>query len=200
MMEKIKKIPQVKCGLCEIKSDKPLMIQDINKKYYHREYCHDKYLVDKEFRRIEASKKLAMSLVIARVYGLSSYKLIPPAIYPHIEDIRNDSELFGRLGKNYKNGIKYEGIAYTYEFVRDKIQEADRTKVFKNEMDRFKYGLTIVRNNLGNAKSHFELSQMSKETSKIKMNNIDNEVKENIDNEEVVYKSKKTINDISKYL
>ena len=200
MMEKIKKIPQVKCGFCGVKAEKPLMIQDINKKYYHREYCYDKHLVDKEFRRIEASKKLAMSLVIAKVYGLSSYKLIPPAIYPHIEDIRNDSELFGRLGKNYKNGIKYEGISYTYEFVRDKIREADRTKVFKNEMDRFKYGLAIVRNNLGDAKSHFELSQMSKETSKIKMDNMDNEIQETLNDDEVVYRSKKTANDISKYL
>ena len=108
--------------------------------------------------------------------------------------------MFGRLGKNYKNGISYSGISYAYEFVQNKIREADRTKVFKDEMDRFKYGLTIVRNNLGNAKAHFELSQIAKETSKIKMENIENEVQETLNDEEVIYKSKKSKNDISKYL
>ncbi len=109
MMEKVKKIPQVKCGFCGVKSEKPLMLQDINKKYYHILTCYDEFLINKVFKQKEFEEKLKLSHKIAEIYGLESIQLIPHQFYPYVEDMRNDSKLFGRLGKSYKNGIKYSG-------------------------------------------------------------------------------------------
>lgn len=144
----------VKCQICGLKSDKLLMVQESDKKYYHAENCHSSYVTKKAFKKKEAEAKLQLSLKIAEVYELESYKLIPSSIYAHIEDIRNDSTLFGKLGKNYKAGIPYEGIAYTYEFCKDRIRDSRRRVEFKNFMAELKYGLVIVRNNLVDAKNH----------------------------------------------
>lgn len=144
----------MKCAWCESKSDKTEMQQEPNRKYYHKKECHEAYVKDRAFKKKEAEAKLQLSLKIAEVYGLESYKLIPSSIYAHIEDIRNDSTLFGKLGKNYKAGIPYEGIAYTYEFCKDRIRDTRNKVPFKNFMGELKYGLAIVRNNLVDAKNH----------------------------------------------
>lgn len=160
----------VKCQKCGIKSEKSLMTQDKSKKYYHTLNCYDEYLAEKAFKKKEAEAKLQLSLKIAEVYELESYKLIPSSIYAYIEDIRNDSTLFGKLGKQYKAGIPFEGIAYTYEFCKDRIREARRKVEFKNFMAELKYGLAIVRNNLVDAKNHAIQQKRNEKLNEITVN------------------------------
>lgn len=167
----------VKCQICGLKEDKSLMTQDKNKKYYHTENCYDKYLTDRAYKQKEAASKLQLSHKIAEVYELESYKLIPSSIYTYIEDIRNDSTLFGKLGKNYKAGIPYEGIAYTYEFCKDRIRDSRNKVLFKNFMGELKYGLAIIRNNLVDAKNHAIQQKRNEKIKDISLNVNDEQEK-----------------------
>lgn len=147
-------LAQVTCFWCKVKEDKTSMIQETNKKYYHVKNCHSLFLADKEFKKKEFDQKLELSMKIAEVYGLESYKLIPSTFYTYLEDVRNDNTLFGRLGiKNSKKGVAYSGISYTYEFCKETIREVHRTKEFKNFQMELRYGLAIIKNNLIDARN-----------------------------------------------
>lgn len=161
---------KVKCQICSESDVKLKMIQETNKKYYHALNCHNIYLKDKEYKQKESEAKLRLSKKIAEVYELETYKLIPSSFYPYIEDLRNDSELFGRMGKNYKQGIPYDGIAYAYEYCRTKILDSKARKQgsnddFNNFLAELKYGLAIVKNNLADAKNEFDRKQQSKKVN-----------------------------------
>jgi len=146
---------KVKCQWCEIKDEKEKMVKEHSKGYIHIE-CLPKYIKDKEMKQKEREKKDKLAAKIAEVYELESIQLIPHQIWPYIEDIRNDSNLFGKLGKNYKAGIPYEGIALTFEYCKEKIREVRRTKEFKNFQMEIRYGLAIIKNNIVDAKNDYE--------------------------------------------
>jgi hypothetical protein len=151
-------LAQVICQWCREKDDRDIMVKD-TKGYYHVEKCSAAHLADKEFKRTEREKQTKLAEKIAEVYGLENIQLIPSQFYPFLEDLRNDSKLFGRLGKSYKNGIPYEGIAYTYDYCKEKISSArdyinQKDGGFKNFLAELKYGLAIIKNNLADAKEH----------------------------------------------
>lgn len=156
---------KVKCQYCLKVEESNKMRKSDKGKYYHIEECYEKYLKEAEFKRKEAQKKDNLVNCIAKIHGLDSYLLIPKAFYPYIEDVRNDSRLFGKLKKSYKNGIPYEAIEYTYEYCKDKISWAKQNKEFKNILSELKYGLAIVRNNLADAKNHHEKIKKQKQQS-----------------------------------
>jgi hypothetical protein len=163
-------LAQVKCYWCEVKDEKDLMIREENKKHYHKDKCHAAFLADREFKRVEREKQTMLAHKIAEIYGLESIQLIPRQIYPRIEDIRNDSVLFGKLGKNYKQGIPYEGIAYTFEYCKGKIRECENNPNLKFEslLQKMVYGLAIVRNNIVNARDHAaKIAKQKQSTVKI---------------------------------
>nr|WP_156736335.1 hypothetical protein [Mycobacterium sp. E3298] len=172
----------VKCYWCEAKSEKTEMIQEPNKKHYHKEKCHAAYLEDKRFKQQEREQQLELAIKIADVHGLSSYQLIPSSFYPILEDLRNDSQLFGKLKKNYKKGIPYPAIAYTYEYCRESIVTAiDKKKgEFKNKLLELRYGLAIVRNNLADAKEHAERVQRQKKVNELAKTETSSDVRDSV--------------------
>lgn len=163
----------VTCQWCKNKDEKHLM-QKESKGFYHIENCISAYLMDKEYKRIEREKQTQLAEKIADVHGLDSIQLIPRQIYPLIEDIRNDSTLFGKLKKQYKKGIPYEAIAFTYEYCREKVQWAKANKDFKNTFFELKYCLAIVRNNLADAKEHAAKTSKQKESTVKLIENLEN--------------------------
>jgi hypothetical protein len=193
---------KVKCGWCEISETKDLMLQDTNKKYYHKTNCHNSYLQDRENKRIETEKKTSLAIKIADVHGLESYKYIPHSLFPYLEDLRNDSDLFGKLRKNYKNGLSYSAIEYTYEFCREKIDWAKKNKVFENVMSELKYGLAIVKNNVVDAKNYSDKMRKSEE-NKTRLLSITKEDESHFvisDDTTITYQKKKDNLDISDLL
>ncbi|WP_222429898.1 hypothetical protein [Paenibacillus cremeus] len=185
---------QVKCQWCEAKDLKEKMTKEHPKGYIHLE-CLPKYIKDKEFKRIERDKKDKLAEKIAEIYELESIQMIPHQIWPYIEDIRNDSKLFGKLGKSYKNGIPYEGIEYTLEFCKDKIRLARKTVRFKNLQAELKYGLAIVRNNLADAKNHAINEKRRKELAEIQKNKSQEKIETKVE-----FKKKEVNNDISSFI
>lgn len=146
--------------------DKDAMAKVNNRRFIHPEKCLNEYEENekkeeekKKYIQKEREARHKLILKIAEIYELESYKLIPSNFHPYIEDMRNDSTLFGKLGKKYKQGIPYSGIEYTYEYCREKIHYAKKTKTFRTFMDELKYGLAIVRNNLVDAKKYSVLKR-----------------------------------------
>ncbi|MNX90085.1 hypothetical protein D3C86_1221190 [compost metagenome] len=121
-----------------------------DKRYYHKVFCHEKYLQDKEFKQLEREQMDDLVSTIIKVHKLQGRASIPHTFYPFVQDIRNDSQLFGRMDKRYKQGVTYKVIEDTYEYCSDKIEWARGNKEFKNILSELKYCLAIVRNNIEN--------------------------------------------------
>lgn len=189
---------KVICQLCRESDVKNLMIKE-SKGYYHIDKgCHAAYVTEKEFKRVEREKQKKLAEKIAEVYGLDTIQLIPSQLYLRIEDIRNDSTLFGKLGKNYKKGIPYEGIAYTYEYCKEKIRDAKKNPNlnFKNLLSEMIYGLAIVRNNLADARN----DSIRKHNSEKSLARVKDESEVVISTKEVKYVKRIDENDVSDFL
>ena len=141
------------CPICKLPVEKG-QGEKVSGKTYHKEICLFKYQKEKEFRQSEYLKRDSLVRVIAEVHKMDSYQSIPRSFYPYIEEVRNDSKLFGKLRQNYKNGIPYEALEYTYKYCKDKIEWAINNKQFKNTTAELRYGLAIVKNNIADAKKH----------------------------------------------
>jgi hypothetical protein len=169
-------------------------VKGVHSKGYIHKKCIPEYEADKEFKRGERLKKDALATTIANIYDFPTIQFIPHQFYPYLEDMRNDSKLFGKLGKSYKNGLPYESISYTYQYCKDRIREANRSKEFKNTLAMLKYGLAIVRNSVYDAKTFYE-SQKRKSESLL----VQKEEHEVIEEKELKY-IKKNNADMSEFL
>ncbi|MFS0855262.1 hypothetical protein AB3M99_02735 [Paenibacillus taichungensis] len=144
-----------------------------DKRYYHVEYCHDKYLQDKEFKAKERKELDCLAEAIVKIHKLNSVNTIPNTFYPYIQELRNDSVLFGRVSRRYKEGITYKTIENTYEYCAEKIEWAKGNKEFKNLMSELKYCFAIVRNNIENCLRDGSKSSKQKAETEILMNHVD---------------------------
>jgi hypothetical protein len=136
--------------------------------------CHNKYLADKEKKRIEKEQLGDLVEVIKEVHGI---EIIPPQFYSYLQDIRNGNELFGRVGtKKSKQGYSYKEIAETYLDSKDSIRWARDNKDFKgNTMNLLKYTKAIVISNVANVADRLRHKEQQEETFK------DNEVFQDYD-------------------
>lgn len=142
----------VKCPVCEKSGDREDMTyEEKSKRYYHQQGCIDTFNKDKEFKAKERDELESLMNIIVKVHKLSSRSSIPHSFYPYIQDIRNDSSLFGKIAKRYKEGISYKTLEDTYNFCTDKIEWARGNKEFKNILSEMKYCLAIVKNNIENS-------------------------------------------------
>jgi hypothetical protein len=158
---------QVKCAWCERKDSKELMKQESNKKYYHSNECYSSYLREKDFKQKERIELDHLTDTIVQVHKLKFRGSIPSSFYPYINDLRNDSVLFGKMQKRYKEGISYSLLADTYLFCTEKIAWAKANKQFNNTLSELKYCLAIVKNNIENSikensKKHIEKNKFKK--------------------------------------
>lgn len=147
----------VKCAWCETQEDdrEKVVKSEYNNRYFHIDMCYNKHVAEVEFKKKERVSREKLIETIVEIHGLDSHQMIPTSFYPFIEEVRNDSQLFGKLKRNYKNGIKYEALDYTYKFCKEKIEWAKGNKEFKNALSELKYGLAIVKNNVADAQKHY---------------------------------------------
>ncbi|PYY28217.1 hypothetical protein [Paenibacillus illinoisensis] len=144
-----------------------------DKRYYHKECCHEKYLKEKAFKANERLEMDSLAATIAKVHKLKTVSTIPNTFYPYIQELRNDSVLFGRVNKRYKQGITYRTIENTYQYCSEKIEWAKGNKEFKNLMSELRYCFAIVKNNIENClRDENKISKQKAETE-ILMNHVD---------------------------
>lgn len=185
---------QVKCKWCNELGNKEEMEcvesgkKTIMRKYYHTLNCYSAYVKDKKFKQKEAEELTELSEVIKKVHQID---VIPKSFYPFLQDLRNDSTLFGKMMKKYKEGITYKTITNTYLYCEDSIRWAKANKQFKNIMAELKYCLAIIRNNVENSKkqraktekTRIEREQLIKHTSMMQKVNTKLKEKMNIPHE-----------------
>lgn len=126
------------------------MINEVDKRYYHREYCHDKWVRDRAFKEKEKEEMDSLINTIVKLHKLNSVATFPRSFYPFIQELRNDSVLFGKIERRYKEGLTYKIIEDTYLYCSEKIEWARGNKEFKNIMSELKYCFAIVKNNIEN--------------------------------------------------
>lgn len=141
---------KLKCRFCEKKDDPDLMEKGVVPVGYIHKTCISAYLKDKEFKVQERLELDELVDTIIDVHDLESRASIPQQIYPSLQDLRNDSVLFGKIDYKYKEGVTYLSIAETYNYCRSKITWAKTNKQFKNKLSELRYCLVIVRNNIEN--------------------------------------------------
>jgi hypothetical protein len=140
----------LKCPICGQYGKKENMIHEEDKRYYHREFCHDKFIRDKAFKKKEKEEMDSLVNTIVRLHKLQSVTTFPRTFYPFIQELRNDSVLFGKIERRYKEGLTYKTIEDTYLYCSEKIGWAKGNKEFKNVMSELKYCFAIVKNNIEN--------------------------------------------------
>lgn len=185
---------QVKCQWCKNKDEKETMTSEqVGKqnKYYHPN-CYDQYLIDKEFKQQERLELDSLVEIIKRVHDI---KIIPNQFYPYLQQLRNDDVLFGKLKKQYKQGVSYKVITDTYEYCQKDIAWAKGNKDFNGTLQELKYGLAIIKNKIDQVLVRQQQLELEKERS--------NRISENkyISTNDVNYKKKNDDElDISEFL
>jgi ribosomal protein S19 len=161
-----------KCLVCSEKylDDDMIIVEKVGKSNRRvcKGGCHNKYLADKEKKRIEKEQLDDLVEVIKEVHGI---EIIPPQFYSYLQDIRNGNELFGRVGtKKSKQGYSYKEIAETYKSITDSINWALSAKQFTNTMNMLKYTRSILLNNIStvienaNKEEYWNQSQQANKT------------------------------------
>ncbi|MCA1021502.1 hypothetical protein [Halobacillus litoralis] len=134
--------------------------------------------------------------VIKDVHNIST---IPNQFYSYLQDIRNGTEMFGRIGKKKsKQGYSYLTIAATYEDAKvfNSIKWSMKEKDFKNTLGMLKYGKAIVMNHIDQVSKRLEYKKEREQEEKNEV--IDQDLTFEVD--ESKYKSKDDDMDISKFL
>lgn len=141
-----------KCDFCKVddtnKEDMEVVVKEGKEgkrptyKYYHKDTCYERFLKRQAFREQERKELDDLSNVIMKIYGA---KVLPNAIFPMLQDLRNGTKFYGRQEYKYKQGYSYHVIARTFEYVSDSIEYANAHKNFSGGFTQaFRYGLAIV--------------------------------------------------------
>lgn len=142
---------------------------------YHTEKCYEEYLKDKKIKEQESKELDELVEVIKQIHDIEK---IPKQFYPYLQDLRNGTELFGRIGqKKSKEGYRYKTIAETYLQCSDKIEWAKLNKNFKDTLSMLKYTYAIITNNIDQVKKQMDRVEENKMTNKEVDQLIDYDIK-----------------------
>lgn len=185
---------KVTCGWCKNKEEKSLMIQESNKKYYHRIDCHQEFIKDKEFKQKEREELNSLTDTIVEIMGYTNRHSIPDSFYSsYLQPFRNDDVLFGKIEKKYKEGFSFKTIEETFIYCKNDIKKYVSMKrekgEFQNTMHELRYTWKIVRDNIENM-----FKAKKKETKRnIQITNLH-------DNLEMISRVNETIKESQKYI
>lgn len=148
-------LANVTCFWCKVKEDKTSMIQETNKKYYHKKGCHQAYIKDKTFKAKERQEKDDLTDTIVRIMGYSGRQSMPSSFFSsYLEPYRNDDVMYGKLEKKYKKGFSYKTIEDTFLYCEANIRKYVGLKreknSFKDILGELRYAWKIVRENVEN--------------------------------------------------
>lgn len=185
---------KVKCPVCGQYGNKTDMIQH-DKRYYHKEYCYDRYLRDKEATRIEVEQWNSLYKYIMKLHDLV---VLPKGNITRLKNLRAGYLMKeGNRVRQWRTGPDYSLMFDAYLLAEDSIKWCIANKLNGNKDTRaINYGISIMIDKLNEA-------NMRQKNKQRQLEAINNESQNNDFNNmsEVAYKpNKKTNNDISKYL
>jgi very-short-patch-repair endonuclease len=145
---------KVKCAWCEILDYKRNMVQEVNKKYYHAGKCHEKYLENVQYKKVESEKMELLKIKITDVYKLVHSSHIPINFYKDLSTFRNE----------FKHPYFLDGLLKGYDACQERIENARSNKEFSEIYYELKYGLSIVRAWMSNKLNNYNLKKYASKT------------------------------------
>lgn len=144
-----------KCQWCKDNGEKELMHCDekptgkFNKngspkmfrKYFHP-HCHDLFLNDKEYKRIEADKLKDLYDYLLNLHDLIA---LDERMMEKIQDLRNGTiKINNKKVKKYKSGVPYELMLQAYQYNANVIDDVMRKMRFEAKWNEFSYMFGIM--------------------------------------------------------
>lgn len=150
---------KVKCQICELLDSKGLMVQEINKKYYHTIECHQKYLDAVQLKKTEGKQFELLIAKITEIHKLANSSHLPHAF---IRDI-------GALRDKFNHPNFLDGLLEGYIACQEKIDNARNNKEFLQIQHELRYGLSIVRAWMSNKLNNYKLERNNSEVSEFEL-------------------------------
>lgn len=174
----------VKCPICEQRGHKENMIQE-DKRYYHVEYCHDKWKRDKEATRIENQQWDDLYQYIIKLHDII---VLPKGNITRLKDLRAGFDTkSGKRERKWRTGADFLLMLEAYKLAEDSIKWCIANKLDgSNDTRAINYGISIMIDKLNDAyarrkkreyhQEHLERTKvsnqdMSLETEKLKSKN-----------------------------
>jgi len=111
------------------------------RKYFHTS-CHELFLDDKEYKRIEADKLKNLYDYLLNLHGLIS---LDERMMEKIQDLRNGTiKINNKKVKKYKSGVPYELMLQSYRYNANTIDDVVRKMHFKEKWNEFSYVFGII--------------------------------------------------------
>lgn len=184
----------LKCPVCEQYGHKDKMFREEDKRYYHVEYCHDRYLRDKEATRIENQQWDDLYQYIIKLHDII---VLPKGNITRLKDLRAGFDTkSGKRERKWRTGPDFGLMLEAYKLAEDSIKWCIVNKLDgSNDTKAINYGISIMIDKLNEAFARRKSKQRQQEYALI------NKDTENKEIEELVYKPKNvSLNSIVDFL
>ncbi|KAA9007266.1 hypothetical protein F4V43_01915 [Paenibacillus spiritus] len=139
----------LKCPICEQHGHKADMIRD-DKRYYHKEYCHGKYLKEKEETKIEVEQWDALYQYIIKLHDII---ILPKGNINRLKDLRAGYLVKeGKKVRQWRSGPDYSLMLDAYLLAEDSIKWCIVNKLDgSKDTKAINYGISIMIDKLNEA-------------------------------------------------
>jgi len=140
----------VKCPICEQRGHKENMIHEVDKRYYHKEYCHERWKVKKEATRIENQQWDDLYQYIIKLHDII---ILPDGNRNRLRDLRAGFVYKdGKRVREYRTGPDYGLMLEAYYLAENSIKWNITNKLDdSNSVKAINYCISIMKDNLNEA-------------------------------------------------
>ncbi|QWU14260.1 hypothetical protein SAMN04487895_101554 [Paenibacillus sophorae] len=140
----------LKCPVCEQYGKKEDMIREEDKRYYHKEYCHDRWLKDREATRIENEQWDALYQYIIKLHDII---VLPKGNITRLKDLRAGYLMKnGQKVRQWRTGPDYGLMLEAYLLADDSIKWCIVNKLDgSKDTKAINYGISIMIDKLNEA-------------------------------------------------
>lgn len=140
----------LKCPICSQYGKKENMIREEDKRYYHKEFCHDKWKKEKEATRVEVQQWDDLYQYIIKLHdGI----VLPKGNITRLKDLRAGFDTrYGKRERRYRTGPDYALMIEAYKLAEDSIKRCINNKLDgSNDTRAINYGISIMIDKLNDA-------------------------------------------------
>ncbi|OMD76844.1 hypothetical protein [Paenibacillus odorifer] len=184
----------LKCPVCGQYGHKANMIREEDKRYYHLEYCHDKWKKDKEATKIENQQ---WDDLYQYIINLHDVIVLPKGNITRLKDLRAGFiTKDGKRIRQYRTGPDYTLMLEAYQLTENSIKWCIVNKLDgSSDTKAINYGLSMMIGKLNEA-----FARRKNRSRQLEQIEIDKESKNTYDLDIKYVTKKATSNDISDFL
>ncbi|WP_405169413.1 hypothetical protein [Paenibacillus sp. FSL H3-0286] len=140
----------LKCPICEQYGHKVNMIHEVDKRYYHKEYCHGKWKANKEATRIENQQWDDLYQYIIKLHDIV---VLPKGNITRLKDLRAGFDTkSGKRERKWRTGPDYELMLDAYKLSEDSVRWNIANKLDgSNSVKAINYCISIMIDKLNEA-------------------------------------------------